>query len=455
MGRGKIVPALIVTLMTGLILAGCGPAATPEPVPTAAPVIPTLVPPVTPEAPPPTLAVTRTPEPAQPTPTATPAPGNSGPLGSKVVPTPTPTTLKPDASLPPRAWPETTWLTAMMDILPASAATTGVWLSNPAKALEFAGLEPARSFDEWLERTPEQHEEYQRAREGMPNTSLQNTVRQFHAEWEDAFGFGPWHTNAMAETGEIIWSGFELNVLTGRFDTEQVRQKLLGLGYETRIHLGHEYLAVPEGERPTLDSPLRHLVNPNVRNVFTDGTILLTAPDTAGMEELLSVRAGEALSLGQHPAFGDLTALLPNPFFVSILSRKAVLEPEHPPFRQYEPRPDWGDMGNWEALSAGFSRPSPETRKITVSLWYQDLPDAQAAVEELALRFKSFSPPEPNPMVFLQDMCLDHWKTEAVASPAGAVLTVSCRLEADPSSEGLGTLMWNILDDGTLAFLVR
>ena len=173
-------------------------------------------------------------------------------------------------------------------------------------------------------------------------------MRQHHAEWEGAFGFGPWYTDAVAETGELIYAGFELNVLTGQFNTEQVKQKLLSLGYETRTYLGQEYLAVPEGERPSLDSPLRHFVNPNVRNVFTDGTILLTAPGTAGMEELLAVRAGEALSLGRHPAFGDLTATLPDPFYVSILSRKAVLEPEHPPFREYEPRPDWGGMGSWE-----------------------------------------------------------------------------------------------------------
>ncbi|MDE2937639.1 MAG: hypothetical protein OXR67_01785 [Chloroflexota bacterium] len=343
----------------------------------------------------------------------------------------------------------------MMDKLPISAATTGVWAASPARALEFAGLEPARSAEEWLERTPEQHEEYQRAQEGMPNSYLQNTMRQHHAEWEDAFGFGPWYTDAMAETGEVIFAGFELNVLTGQFNTEQVKQKLLSLGYETRAHLGEEYLAVPEGGRPNLDSPLRHLVNPNVRNVFTDGTILLTAPDTARIEELLSVRAGEALSLGRHPAFGDLAAILPDPFFVSILSRKAVVEPEHPPFREYEPRPDWGNVGNWEVLSAAFSRPSPETRKITVSLWYQGLPGAQAAAGELERRFRSFNPPQPNPMVSLQDRCLEHWKAEATGAPGGAVVTVSCQLGADASSEGLGSLLWNVLDDGTLAFLVN
>ena len=450
LGKITFIQVLTITVVSGLVLAGCGPASPPESDPAAIQAIPTSVPAATLPAPP----LSAEPEVGLSAPTAAPASGDSNLLSSQVTPIPAIPTPGTDASLPPRAWPEPSWLTAMMDTLPISAAATGVWLSNPAKALEFAGLEPARSAEEWLERTPEQHEEYQRAREGMPNSSLQNTMRQHHAEWEDAFGFGPWHTDTMAETGELIMAGFEMNVLTGKFNSDQVKLKLLSLGYETRTHLGQEYLAVPDGARPTLGSPLRHFVNPHVRNVYTDEAILLTAPNTARMEELLTVRAGEALSLGRHPAFGDLVAILPDPFFVSILSRKAVLEPEHPPFREYEPRPDWGAMGSWEALSASLSRPSPETRKITVSLWYQELPDAQAAAEELERRFKSFNPPQPNPMVSLQDRCLEHWKTEAMGSPGGAVATVSCQLGADASSEGLGSLLWNVLDDGTLAFLV-
>lgn len=454
MGKITIIQVLTITLVAGLVLAGCGPAVPPESAPAGTQAISTSVPATMLPTPPPTPTLSSESKPELQELTATPASGDSGPPGFQVTPIPATPTPGTDASPPPRAWPEPTWLTAMMDTLPISAATTGVWASNPAGALKFAGLEPARGREEWLERTPEQHEEYQRALEGMTNSHLQNTMRQHHAEWEEAFGFGPWHTDAMAETGEVIWAGFEIDVLTGEFNTDQVKRKLLGLGYETRTHLGQEYLAVPAGERPTLDSPLRRFVNPHVRNIFTDGTILLTAPDTATMEELLSVRAGEALSLGRHPAFGDLVAILPDAFFVSILSRKAVVEPEHPPFREYEPRPDWGGMGNWEVLSTAFSRPSPKARKITVSLWYQGLPDARMAAGELERRFRSFNPPQPNPMVSLQDRCLEHWKTETMGSLGGAVVTVSCQLEADASSQGLGSLLWNVLDDGTLAFLV-
>ena len=365
-----------------------------------------------------------------------------------------PETPEPETASPIILWPEPTWLTGMIDSLPLSVATTGVWLSNPDEALEFAGLEPAKSAEEWIARTPEQHEEHQKALEGILYTGLQNTMREFYADWENTFGFGAWDSQAMAETGEMEWAGFETNLLTGRFDPDWVKEKLLNLGYEIRTHAGQEYLAVPEGTRPDIEPPLKHLVNPNVRNVFTDGGTLLTAPDTEKLEELLSVRAGETPSLAQHRAFGDLVFTLPDPIFMAVLSRKAVLEPENPRHRQYETRADWGNIGEWKALSAAFSRPSPDTKKMTVSLWYQGLSEAQGAAEDLAQRFHTFHPPEPNPMVSLQAMCIDHWKTEAQESPRGAVLTISCQLESGPSSQRLGTLMLNILVEGTLSFLV-
>ena len=366
----------------------------------------------------------------------------------------------PVKSGPVIEWPKPTWLTAMMDALPSSAAATGVWLSNPAKALEFAGLEPAKDTEEFISRTPEQHEEFGKARAGVPNSGLGNVMRQYYADWETTFGFGIWDVRAMAETGEMWWAGFEINLLTGEFDRATVKGKLLSLEYVTRTHSGEEYLSVPEGARPDFESPLsdqlpmNFIVNSNVRNVFTDGGTLLTAPNAEGMEELLSVRAGEAPSLGQHPAFGDLVFTLPAPFFIAILSRKAVLEPEHPPFREYETPADWGDLGDWKAMAAAYSRPSPETQEITLALWYEEPPGAREAAAELEKRLKTFNSPESDLMIFLQEACDEHWKTEVPEAPRGAVLTISCQLESGPGTERLGDLMFSILVEGTLAFLV-
>ena len=102
----------------------------------------------------------------------------------------------------------------------------------------------------------------------------------------------------------------------------------------------------------------------------------------------------------------------------------------------------------------GFSRPSTGRKLGNLALWYPDLDAAQGAAGELARRFDTFSPPEPNPMTLLQEMCGNRWETEARESPQGAVLTVSCEQNSSLSTPGLGTGMWNILVDGTVAFLV-
>lgn len=352
------------------------------------------------------------------------------------------------------SWTEPTWLTDMVDSLPLSIAATGVWLSNPAAALEFAGLQPAKSVEDRIARTPEQHEQYQLALDGVAPSGIQISMGSLGQEWQDTFGFDEWDVRAMAETGEVEFTVFETNVLSGRFDRKRIVEKLTNLDYERRFHSGFEYLSLPAEIRPDLSPTLIHLLNAHVRNVFTDGDILLTAPSAEGLEEVLSVRAGEEPSLRQHHAFGDLVFTMPDSFYMSILSRKVVLQPEHPRFRQFEPRDDWGSLGDWKALAASFSRPSPESKKITLALWYDELSKAQEASDELTARFGTFVPTELQPMVILQDMCRDHWKTVVVESPRGAALTVSCQLDTGPSSHGLGNLMLNILFDGTLAFLV-
>lgn len=351
-------------------------------------------------------------------------------------------------------WPEPTWLTGIVDALPVSVAESGVWLSNPTAAAALSGVPPAESAAEWQSWTAEQHEEYRIASDGAAITGIQLSMQQFNQEWEELFGFGAWAVRAMAETGENEWIGFETNVLTGQFDPAKIKDKLLELGYEARVHAGREYLSLPEGTRPEVKSPFVLLVNSYVRNVFTDGQMLLTAPTAERMQELLSVRAEKLPSLGRHPAFGDLAFTQSDALFSAILSRKAALEPEQPRMEEREPPADWETLGQWPAMAAAFHRPSPELKKITLALWYADLEQAQAAAGELAHRFQTYHPTELQPMTILQDRCGNHWIIETSSAPRGAVLSISCQLESGPPSHGLGTLLWNVLVDGTLPFLV-
>ena len=469
---GNLIKAAI--LLTVLAITGCAassPTTTPEniaaPTPAAAPLEPettpitrddiqvqaaaTGVPLHTPPSPAQTAIATTAPGSPTVSPVASKAPketgGGADQLSQLNTPEPEPAHSAPE-------WPETTWLTNIVDSLPLSVAESGVWTSNPVAALESAGLQPPRNAEEWMSWTPERHEAYWEARNGTLETGMQGTMRQFYPDWDETFGFGVWDFNAMAETGEMEWAGFEINVLTGQVDPAKVKEKLLYLGYETRVLQGLEYLALPEGTRPDIDWTPLVVVNGNVRNVFADGHTLLTAPTAERLEQLLLVRVGEIPSLGRHPAFGDLVLTTPDPLFTAILSRKAALEPEHPRFRQYEPQPDWESVGEWTAIAVAFSRPSPEAGKMTLSLWYQGMAEAQGASGELLRRFRTFHPENPEPFVFLQEFCVDHWKTEAVASPRGAVLTISCQRESRPSSHLLGRAMVSALVEGTLAFLV-
>ncbi len=366
-----------------------------------------------------------------------------------------PPTPEPETAQSAPEWPEPTWLTDIVDALSQGVAESGVWISNPVAAVESAGLQPAKNAEEWLSWTPEQYEAYWKARDGTMNTGIQNIMRQSYPDWDETFGFGAWDVNTMAETGEMEWAGFEINVLTGQFDQARVKEKLLGLGYETRGYEGLEYMALPKGTRPDLDWIPFVVVNANVRNVFIDGDTLLTAPTEERLEQLLAVRVGEIPSLGNHPAFGDLVFTMPDPLFIAILSRKAVLEPEHPRSTEYAPQPDWGSVGEWSAMAAAFSRPSPEAGKLTLSLWYQGLAEAQESSEELLRRFQTFHPKNPEPFLFLQELCIDHWKTEVVESPRGAVLAISCQRESRPESHLVGRAMLSSLVEGTLAFLVK
>ena len=201
--------------------------------------------------------------------------------------------------------------------------------ANGAGGTNIAGLKPADSWAEWASWTPEQVEQYREAREGVPHSGLQSAMVQHHAEWEEKFGFGPWGVAAMVETGETSWGMFEANLLTGRFDAARVAERLDALGYEGRDHQGHGYRVLPDGVSPEVPRPIGVLLRGHVGAVYAGPDMLFTAPKGEMVAEFLAVRTGDV---------------------------KSVLTPEHLPMLEYEPRPDWGSLGDWEAL-AGWDWP--------------------------------------------------------------------------------------------------
>ena len=197
-----------------------------------------------------------------------------------------------------------------------------MWYSNEALALALAGVEPARTGEEWESWTREQQDAYYSTTSGVRTNSMYYSMWQSYPDWDETFGFGAWDTGAMAETGanpkkdakyNVLLGTFNVQILLGRFDTAWVNSKLLDFGYERRSHLGVEYLTLPQGVSPKSGWLSKITLDSDMRNVLVGERSLVTAPSEERMEELLTVRAGETPSLMDHAAFGDLASLAPDP----------------------------------------------------------------------------------------------------------------------------------------------
>ena len=379
---------------------------------------------------------------------------------------PTPPTA--ESTLAPLESEKIDWLAQIMAVLPASVADSGVWFSNPARALALKGVEPARTGKEWESWTPEQQEAYWDARAGIPENAMHYTMWYSYPDWDETFGFGAWDTAAMAETGahpekdaevNILLGTFNVQVLLGRFDPAGVNQRLLDFGYEKRNYLGVEYLTLPEDVRPKSDWLHKITLDSDMRNVLVQERTIITAPSEERMQGILSARAGETPSLLDHAAFGDLASHAPDPLFAAILDRQSVRGREElsqsmgleVPLEQPE---RWGDTGNWEALSAVFSRPSPDVTRVAFSLWYAELAEAEEGSAELSRRFNPSEPSELQAESYLYEFCAS-WQIETLGAPRGAAVEIACQVEVSQSPEGLGAMMHSGLTEGLLGFMVE
>ncbi len=371
-------------------------------------------------------------------------------------------------TLAPLEVEELDWLVDVMAVLPASVADSGVWFSNRARALALADIQPARTGKEWESWTREQQEAYYAATSGVPENAMHFSMWHSYPDWDETFGFGAWDTGAMAETGanpekdaevNILLGTFNVQILLGRFDTAWINRKLLDFGYEKRSHLGVEYLTLPEDVRPDSDWLHKITLDSDVRNVLVQEQSLITAPSEERMEELLASRAGEASSLMDHAAFGDLSSLAPDPLFAAILDRQSVPGREEfsrsmglaVPLEQPEGR---GDVGNWEALSAVYSRPSPDLTRVAFSLWYAELAEAEAGAAELSRRFSRQALSGSDDGFVLLINCAA-WQVETLKAPTGGVVEISCQVDEGEHSDGLVATMHGALNQGLLGFMIE
>lgn len=176
------------------------------------------------------------------------------------------------------------------------------------------------------------------------------------------------------------------------------------------------------------------------------------------MEEVLAVLAGETPSLLDHAAFGDLASLAPDPLFAAILNRQAVRGREElsqsmglaVPLERPEGR---GDVGNWGALSAVYSRPSPDVTRVAYSLWYADFAEAEAGAAELKRRFsRQALSASGDPHLLINCAA---WQVETLDIPNGAVVEIACQVEGSEHAGGLVATMHGELNQGGFGFMIE
>ena len=112
-----------------------------------------------------------------------------------------------------------------------------------------------------------------------------------------------------------------------------------------------------------------------------------------------------------------------------------------------------GDVGNWEALSAVYSRPSPDVTRVAFSLWYADFEEAEKGAAELERRFSRQALSASGDSHLLINCA--GWQVATLKAPMGAVVEIACQAEGGEHSGGLVATMHGVLNQGVLGVMVE
>jgi hypothetical protein len=93
-----------------------------------------------------------------------------------------------------------------MEKMPLSWAEEGVWFHDWGKALEIAKAPEPRSVEEYLALSEEEQKAYWQATGGIaPGPDVQMRMKDYLADWQEAFGFTMFQMD-LAITSGIIYS---------------------------------------------------------------------------------------------------------------------------------------------------------------------------------------------------------------------------------------------------------
>lgn len=354
-----------------------------------------------------------------------------------------------DPTLPPaRAPGDDSSLLRVMEKLPASFGEEGVWFTDYGRAWDLAGLPPRPSnLEDYLALSDEEREAYLSARrELMPGPTLLSISQS--RDWEELFGFSSVAVSLAVGTGPSYSYPFATAYFEGDLNREVIEQRLLGLGYREEPVSGGTYYAIRGDREQDLQSPTHQTgVLARMNRVFLDEGALAAGPDTDPIVDVVGASAGETPILAGDPLFSRLGASLGRPLSASLLPRQVALEPEGQPQLSYDayPKPNgWGDIHQWEALGAGFTRVEGEPF-WAISLFYPDPAAAAADAGEIINRMKGYESAIPliDPTMSAEGLARipQHPIDASCASltpvhtndDSGSVLTIWCQVAQEPA----------------------
>ena len=315
-----------------------------------------------------------------------------------------------------------------------------MWYGDLGRALEMAGVQQPRSWDDLADR--DARDAYNEARSGiiLAPGFLGSFIGQ--QEWADVFGFnGLEVTLAVGFGGSALGLAFPSSeaYLEGDFDDAAIRQKLRDLGYEEIEESGRTYFLMNDDNSwGSLSSP-SGIATGSMNHVYVSSTALIVAPATAFITAVLATWANESPSLADDAAVSGIVLALGNPLSAALFTRDGIMNPDTglpPGLAQFEKPAEWGVLHEWFDMGAGYGR-SEEGEWWVISLYYPDPDSADADANELLQRMQGYESayPEFVEQGVLVQQPIDHSCNQLTADTqrhdGGSILSVRCAMKED------------------------
>ena len=384
--------------------------------------------------------------------TPTPAVTFAIPTATSTASTPT-ATAAPALLNIPRLGQRPSQLLRVMGKLPASFKEQGMWFSDYDRAMELAGAPRPSSMEEYMALSKDARRAYNAADQIMNRRDLLEIARSGGRVWEEAFGFGRFDIDLLASFGSSNFHPLQLAYLEGDFRQEEIRERLLDLGYEERFAGESVYYAIRgDYKGGDLQDPVALRAGGNMNRVFVEDGTLVASPETDRMVKVLEHSAGKTPALADYAGFYSLAKSLGDPLSAALLTRSAAIKLDENPNRGYplgatptifEKPKSWGALRQWEAVGAGYLI-ADDSAWWGLSLFYSNPDAAGADAEELVRRMTDHKtaelifyqgPSEPRPPQQpnqpFKEFC-DSLSSTVHSDENGSTLTAWCKVGDNP-----------------------